>query len=711
MFKYFKKLFMTLILINLMILVLSAPVIADSGLITGNGVNVRSGPGLNYMAISSLNKDTRVEILEKSDDWYKIKADSLSGWVYASLIKIDEVDIRLKVIVDKANLRSGPGTSYSMSGQAAKDEVLTLVEVQGDWYKVKTSDGSVAFVRADLVDKMNQNENTSPAGTITSGSTPPATLNASTTKTAGNPPKVFLDDRRLSFEVDPFIDNNRILVPLRAIFEAMGATVTWQQENSTAVATKDDTTVVLPLNSIHPTINGKQQTLDTSAKVVQQRILAPLRFVGEAFGGEVTWDQENFTVKINSPAEEDPATPSTPVTLPGLKLSSARTSLGITLTMESDQPLECDREVDGNNLEYVFSGVQISGSDHLKEAAGSEYITAQATARGENVAVNVEIPAGYEYERSSENSGCREVLFIPNAVSAVKRNTFGDGGERLDISALCSFTYTSNQDGNQMEIDLNGLAAGKAQSTYKFDSSLISKITFTEKANQHTLVVVETTTPAKFALGLNSDRSGLYILFIDKNKIQSRVPMVVLDPGHGGKDTGACGYAIEKDANLAIALKAGEDLKQNGIQVVFTRSDDSFLELNEITDIANMYNAALFVSIHNNSSVSPTATGTETYYYAPVEKPDLFLQKDERCSLATIIQQHVVSAIGLPDRGVKQANFAVLRNSDMPSALVEGAFVSNPLEGTLLTQDSFRDQIGEAIAQAIIEYMRENVTS
>ncbi|MEN6327694.1 MAG: N-acetylmuramoyl-L-alanine amidase, partial [Syntrophomonas sp.] len=81
---------------------------------------------------------------------------------------------------------------------------------------------------------------------------------------------------------------------------------------------------------------------------------------------------------------------------------------------------------------------------------------------------------------------------------------------------------------------------------------------------------------------------------------------------------------------------------------------------------------------------------------------------DERFSLASKIQDHVVDAINLPDRGVKtgiDANFAVLRNSQMPSALVEGAFVSNPIEGTLLTQASFQEQIGKAIAQAIIEYI------
>ncbi|NLN86478.1 MAG: copper amine oxidase N-terminal domain-containing protein, partial [Syntrophomonadaceae bacterium] len=100
-------------------------------------------------------------------------------------------------------------------------------------------------------------------------------------------PTVNLDGRQLAFEVPPMIENGRTLVPLRAIFEEMGATVTWDPATYSATAVKSDTIVVLHVGSTTPTINGEVTQLDVPAKIVNGRTLAPLRFVGETFGGTV----------------------------------------------------------------------------------------------------------------------------------------------------------------------------------------------------------------------------------------------------------------------------------------------------------------------------------------------------------------------------------------------------------------------------------------
>lgn len=111
-------------------------------------------------------------------------------------------------------------------------------------------------------------------------------------------PTVNLDGKQLTFDVQPTIENGRTLVPLRAIFEAMGANVDWNQSTQTATATKDGTIVKLRIGSITPTINGQVKTLDVPAKIVNGRTLAPLRFVGEAFGGTVGWDPATQKITI-----------------------------------------------------------------------------------------------------------------------------------------------------------------------------------------------------------------------------------------------------------------------------------------------------------------------------------------------------------------------------------------------------------------------------
>ena len=111
-------------------------------------------------------------------------------------------------------------------------------------------------------------------------------------------PTVNLDGKQLTFDVQPTIENGRTLVPLRAIFEAMGANVDWNQSTQRATATKGGTTVNLRIGSLTPTINGQVKPLDVPAKIVNGRTLAPLRFVGEAFGSTVGWNPVTQKITI-----------------------------------------------------------------------------------------------------------------------------------------------------------------------------------------------------------------------------------------------------------------------------------------------------------------------------------------------------------------------------------------------------------------------------
>ena len=308
-------------------------------------------------------------------------------------------------------------------------------------------------------------------------------------------PTVILNGQKLFFDVPPLIENGRTLVPLRAIFEAMGAKVYWDAAARKVTATKGNTTVVMPLYSTRPTINGVVYTLDVPTKIVNNRSLAPLRFVCEAFGGKVTWNGNMRTIKI-----------------------------------------------DGN--------------------------------------------------------------------------------------------------------------------------------------------------------------------FPDNPEPQQQI--VVLDAGHGGSDPGARGSSMnEKDANLQVALKTGALLQQRGIRVEYTRRDDSYVSLEERSSIANRLNATVFVSIHMNSYGSSAASGTETYYYAPSSDAELYAQRDERARLARAIQTQLVNTLQRQNRGVKEANLSVLRNTSMPSALAEVVFISNPTEEGLLQTAWFQDKAAEAIANGISSYLQK----
>jgi N-acetylmuramoyl-L-alanine amidase CwlD len=178
---------------------------------------------------------------------------------------------------------------------------------------------------------------------------------------------------------------------------------------------------------------------------------------------------------------------------------------------------------------------------------------------------------------------------------------------------------------------------------------------------------------------------------------------IAIDPGHGGYDAGAVGPTgiLEKNVNLAIALKVGKILQQNGIDVVYTRTSDNVSwpsdvvkDLQTRCDIANNANVNYFVCIHANSYTDPTVNGTETYYLSG---------STEGQKLAQSIQQELVKANGLQDRGIKTANYYVLKNTNVPAILTEVAFISNPSEESLLNSNDFQEKSAEGIANGILK--------
>lgn len=170
---------------------------------------------------------------------------------------------------------------------------------------------------------------------------------------------------------------------------------------------------------------------------------------------------------------------------------------------------------------------------------------------------------------------------------------------------------------------------------------------------------------------------------------------IAIDPGHGGKDPGAIGPTglKEKECALKIALKVGQMLKKHNVKVIYTRTDDSYPSLTQRAELANKAKADYFVSIHLNSSTSPSAHGTETFSFKRGTVGEKLAQK---------IQSHLVKSIRLANRGVKQENLLVLKKTKMPAALVEVCFISNPKEEALLKSEAFLNKAAEGISRGIL---------
>ena len=169
---------------------------------------------------------------------------------------------------------------------------------------------------------------------------------------------------------------------------------------------------------------------------------------------------------------------------------------------------------------------------------------------------------------------------------------------------------------------------------------------------------------------------------------------VVVDAGHGGKDNGALRRygGAEKNATLDVARRLAAKLRESQFQVVMTRSSDTFISLDQRAAISNRQDNAIFVSIHFNDSGRRGIRGFETYYHSRVARP-----------LAHRIQHQIMTLPGAVNRGVKTANFRVLRKAEYPAVLVECGFLSNRKEGAAARSASRRDDLADKIAEAIVD--------
>lgn len=230
---------------------------------------------------------------------------------------------------------------------------------------------------------------------------------------------------------------------------------------------------------------------------------------------------------------------------------------------------------------------------------------------------------------------------------------------------------------------------------------------------------------------------------------EGRKYVVVLDAGHGGKDSGARGsISFEKDIVLEVTRQVGEYIKKHlpNVEVIFTRKDDTFIKLYERANIANENEADLFVSIHANASPSKNSRGTETFVMglhktegnlevAQKENSVVALEEDyteqyegydphspesyiifslmtnahleQSLKAAELVQTEFRERARRKDRGVKQAGFLVLWKTTMPSILVELGFISNRQEETYLNSEQGKDYLASAIFRAIRGYFED----
>lgn len=461
--------------------------------------------------------------------------------------------------------------------------------------------------------------------------------------------KLYIDGNEIECEVSPMIINDRTMVPVRVLFENFDADVEWDAAASQVHITARETDIVFTIGSKIAVVNGNNVTLDAAPMILRDRTLVPIRFVSENLGCKVSWDDVTKSVFITSPEEEAVSDIKLIEAIEGKKNTIVRIKLteGVApVITTASAPFRIILDFEKTSLSIK------DGKNHLSD----KYITEIRWASHDGYSrVVIETSGEQPYEISGEGTSDVEI-------------TVGNGTADTDSSFD---EVTEPEENEEQEEQKNQAAQEELVPLPEFENMLI-----------------------------------------------------VIDAGHGGKDVGALAkdengetlvdsngnpLLVEKDVNLAISLKIRDRLQEKGIRVLMTRDDDSFTGTNKENlmarcEIANENNATLFVSVHNNSAVSPKATGTEICYTEESTGANGITSKE----LAQNILPYLTEATGLTDRGiVNRPNLVVLKNTAMPAVLLECGFLTCETDRKVLMDDNKLNDIAEGVATGIIKSMKQ----
>ena len=277
---------------------------------------------------------------------------------------------------------------------------------------------------------------------------------------------------------------------------------------------------------------------------------------------------------------------------------------------------------------------------------------------------------------------------------------------------------------NYITLDLDNTTPGRISrvsgaNIHSDAQDFVEKIFANETKQKHTRVRIHFKTPTGDAnvflepANRSEKKSARIVLDVKKNSVADTNDdfssgdgqIVVIDPGHGGSDSGAVGPSgvTEKYVSLAVSLKAQKLLTADGYNVVMTRTTDIDVAAPGVSDAVELQarvdkappNAALFISVHCNAFSTARANGMETYH-APGAV--------QGSRLARLLNEELEKLGGLNNRGVKAARFYVMTHSDCPASLIELGFITNPHEEKLLASDDYQQKLAQAITNAVNRY-------
>ncbi|WP_338789018.1 SH3 domain-containing protein [Metabacillus sp. FJAT-53654] len=548
-------------------------------------LNVRSGAALTSSVLAKVKKGQTFDVVEKKNDWIKIKLSSNStGWVAAWLVTKKANSTSSSSSVSSGNgtveskatglrFRSGPGTSFGVIGVFEKGKTATYLDKSGEWIKISYS-GKQGWVAASYV-KTNGNSNKATPSKVKK--------TASITATSLNVRKT------------PSTKGTRV----GSLKKNASVTIIQEQGGWAQIET----------NAIKGWVHSDYLKLSSSGSLTETPSTTSPSTTVKASG---TVTATSLNVRNNG-------------SLNGKVVGTVTKGMKVSITEEKN---DWYKIIFSSNKTGWIAGWYISKTIDKTSSSPS-------TTNKKHVKII--------YNGTNIRSGAS------TSKSIVKRASLGESYEIIETV------------GDWYKINLGstiGYIAGWVVET----SGVSSPVT--------------------------KPGSEQYV----KNKT------IVIDPGHGGQDSGAVGTrgTLEKNLTLTTAKLVYDKLKSAGANVFLTRSNDTYISLNSRVRTSHYRNAKAFISLHYDSTTDRSANGTTAYYYSSL--------KDAQ--LASKLNSQLVKQSNLRNRGIKYGNFHVLRENNVPSTLLELGFLSNRTEELTVNTSSYQERVSQGIYNGLAQYFK-----
>lgn len=535
---------------------------------------------------------------------------------------------------------------------------------------------------------------------------------------------VAIDGNKLTnLLMPPIILNNYTLVPAREIFESVGAKVDWIKDVEQVCVTYNSKVVVIPINSNKAYIDGVASTMQTNAKIINNKTMIPLRFVSTALGFEVQWDKTTrvaniiteklitteITTQTTTQKPETTTTTTVATTTTEAAISEPATVDNITLSKSSSRDL---LTIEGSGA------VTVNGTMSADKSAFNLTIeNAKLSSESGNLGEGTYVKNGYYYQngngiginllvkesvgiKSVTNYGSKTVVTIDFQSETAPASTGYDSeNEKFVISNASSIDINKiihNDDYNNLKytLTLPGNYSGMlSTSTYDVNSNYMKSVNVNVSNSETTITFNENR-----ILAYNIESIGGNITITPVLPKEKYKKIIVLDAGHGGDDPGASGQGlIEKDLTLNMLLKTKALFDNDGtIKCYATRTTDMYPSFDDRTNLANEVGDA-FISIHINAAESASASGTETWSLYPNDLGNGLTSYE----LAETILNNLVNNLGTTNRKVKSESWIVLRQSTIPSTLIEIGFISNANDAAIMGTESGQQSVARAIFDSV----------